>query len=46
MIYYILCMIPISTYLFLISENKFWKFFEGLVVVLCILAVALHIATH
>ena len=44
MVYFNLCMIPISTYLFLTSEHKFVKFVNGLAVVLCVLVVALHIA--
>lgn len=46
MVYFNLFMIPISTYCYLTSENDFWKFVNGVGVVLCILSVALHIAIH
>lgn len=46
MVYFNLFMIPIGTYGYLISKNDFWKFMNGVGVVLCILSVALHIATH
>lgn len=46
MVYFNLCMIPINTYCYLTFENRFWKFMNGFAVVLCILVVALHIATH